>query len=99
MNLTRRDLFLTGAAALLSRGRLPAASPAELITLSPSPKDLEMPVVDFIDEITPVEHFFVRSHTMIPEVSLPEWKLEIAGLVDHPLSFTLADLKKFPHTE
>ncbi len=54
MKLTRRGLFLTGAAALLSRSN-PAAGPSpSLITLSPSPKDLEMPVEDFIDEITPV---------------------------------------------
>jgi len=58
-----------------------------------------MPVEDFIDEITPVEHFFVRCHTMIPQVKLPDWKLEIAGLVDHPLSLTLAELKKLPRVE
>ena len=58
-----------------------------------------MPVEDFIDEITPVKHFFVRCHTMIPQVNLAEWKLEIAGLVEHPLSFTLGDLKKLPRAE
>ena len=97
--LTRRGLFLTGAAALLSRSN-PAAGPSpSLITLSPSPKDLEMPIEAFIDEITPVEHFFVRCHTMIPQIKLPEWKLEIAGLVDHPLTLTLKDLKKLPRVE
>ena len=99
MTLTRRSLFLTGAAALLSR-RNPAAEPSSsLIVLSPSPKDLEMPVQAFIDEITPVEHFFVRCHTTIPQIQLPEWKLEVAGLVDRPLSLTLADLKKLPRIE
>ena len=95
MTLTRRGLFLTGASALLSRRNIAA----DLITLSAAPRDLEMPVEDFIDEITPVEHFFVRCHTMIPQVKLPDWKLEIAGLVEHPLSFTLADLKKLPRAE
>jgi DMSO/TMAO reductase YedYZ molybdopterin-dependent catalytic subunit len=99
MTLTRRSLFLSGTAALLSR-RNPAAGPSSgLITLSPSPKDLEMPVEEFIDEITPVEHFFVRSHTMIPQVRLPAWKLEVAGLVEHPLALTLADLKVLPRVE
>jgi hypothetical protein len=79
MKLTRRGLFLTGGAALLSRGN-PAAGPSpNLITLSPSPKDLEMPVEAFIDEITPVDHFLVRCHTMIPQIKLPEWKLEDRG--------------------
>jgi sulfite oxidase len=99
MKLTRRSLFLAGAAALLSRSNPAAGTSASLITLSPSPKDLEMPVEAFIDEITPVEHFFVRCHTLIPEIKLPEWKLEIAGLVDRPLTLTLADLKKLPRVE
>jgi sulfite oxidase len=99
MKLSRRGLFLAGTAALLSRSK-PAVEPyPSLITLSPSPKDLEMPVEAFIDEITPVERFFVRCHTMIPQIKLPEWKLEIAGLVDHPLTLTLADLKKLPRLE
>ena len=58
-----------------------------------------MPLEGFIDEITPVEHFFVRSHTMTPEVKLPDWKLAIAGLVGSPLALTLDDLKKLPRTE
>ena len=99
MKLTRRGLFLTGAAALLSRRNIAADAPADLITLSPGPKDLEMPAEDFIDEITPVEHFFVRCHTTIPQVNLPEWRLEIAGFVERPLSLTLAELKTFPSAE
>jgi sulfite oxidase len=99
MNLTRRGLFLTGAAALLPRSNPAAGQPASLITLSPSPRDLEMPVEGFIDEITPVEHFFVRCHTTVPRIKLPDWRLEIAGLVDHPLTLTLDDLKKLPRVE
>jgi DMSO/TMAO reductase YedYZ molybdopterin-dependent catalytic subunit len=67
-----------------------------MITLSPSPEDLEMPVGGFVDEITPVERFFVRSHTLVPKVNLSEWKLEIGGLVNTPLTLTLNDLKKLP---
>jgi sulfite oxidase len=98
MKVTRRGFFLNSAATLLSR-RIAAAAPQGLITLSPVPKDLEMPVEDFIDEITPVAHFFVRCHTLVPQVHLPDWKLEIAGLVERPLLLTLADLKKFPRAE
>jgi DMSO/TMAO reductase YedYZ molybdopterin-dependent catalytic subunit len=99
MKLTRRGLFFTGAATLLSRSNRAAGPSSGLITLSPSPKDLETPVEAFIDEITPVERFFVRCHTMIPQIKLPEWKLEITGLVDRPLTLTLTDLKKFPRVE
>jgi sulfite oxidase len=93
MPIARRTLLGAGAAALLSR-TLPSAT-----ILSPSPKDVEMPVGEFIDEITPVEHFFVRCHTMIPTVKLSDWSLKIGGLVDKPQSFTLADLRKLPHVE
>jgi DMSO/TMAO reductase YedYZ molybdopterin-dependent catalytic subunit len=93
MPIARRTLLATGAAALVSR-----AFP-EGITLSPSPKDIEMPVEQFIDEITPTEHFFVRCHTLVPEVKLPEWKLEITGLVEKPQSLTLTDLKRLPRIE
>jgi DMSO/TMAO reductase YedYZ molybdopterin-dependent catalytic subunit len=93
MPIARRTLLGAGAAALLSRV-LPGG-----ITLSPSPKDIEMPVDEFIDEITPTEHFFVRCHTLIPEVKLTDWKLEITGLIERPQSLMLADLKKLPHVE
>jgi sulfite oxidase len=100
MAITRRNLLFASAAALLSR---PARSGDEqnagMITLSPRPADLEMPVDGFVDEITPVEHFFVRSHTYIPEVKARDWKLEIDGLVDRRLTLTLSDLKQFPRSE
>jgi sulfite oxidase len=101
VQLTRRNLLLTGAAALLSRSAHPAEDEprAGMITLSPRPTDLEMPVDGFIDEITPVEHFFVRCHTYVPEVKPADWKLRIDGLVSRPLTLTLADLRTFPRAE
>jgi sulfite oxidase len=98
--ITRRNLLLASAAALLSRtARSADAQRAGMITLSPRPFDLEMPVDGFVDEITPVERFFVRSHTYIPEVKERDWKLVIDGLVERPLTLTLAELKRFPMSE
>jgi sulfite oxidase len=99
MKLTRRAVVLTAASALLSRRRIGAESSGGLITLSPAPKDLEMPLEGFIDEITPVNQFFVRCHTLVPQVEIAGWKLEVAGLVERPRSFTLADLKQLPRVE
>jgi sulfite oxidase len=70
-----------------------------MITLSPLPTDLEMPVTGLVDEITPDEHFFVRSHTYVPKVSEHDWKLEIDGLVERRLTLRLSDLKQFPRSE
>ena len=105
MSLSRRRLLLASAAGLLSRpaGLIEQANAAKSdlapIVLSPQPLDREMPLAGFVDEITPTDEFFVRSHTYIPQVKLADWTLKIDGLVDHPLSFTLADLQKLPHTE
>lgn len=45
---------------------------------------------------TPVEGFFIRSHFDAPVVDPQMWRLEISGLVDHPLSLSLAELKALP---
>src|SRR5580693_2168927 len=100
MAITRRNLLFSTAAALLPRAARSADEQrAGMITLSPRPTDLEMPVDGFVDEITPVEHFFVRCHTYVPEVRGQYWKLVIDGLVEQPLTLTLADLKRFPRSE
>jgi sulfite oxidase len=50
--------------------------------------------------VTPVERFFVRSHGSPPKVEAGGYSLEVRGLVDHPLSLSLKDLKKnFPKRE
>ena len=48
VTITRRGLFLAGAAALLSQHNQAAGPPLNLITLSPSPKDLETSVEAYI---------------------------------------------------
>lgn len=51
---------------------------------------------------TPISGFFIRSHHGVPVVpedpkeSDSKWVLKIDGLVEKPLLFTLADLKKMP---
>lgn len=43
--------------------------------------------------ITPNDEFFVIKHFAQPELSEGDWRLEIGGLVDHPMALTLDDLK------
>lgn len=97
--VTRRNVVLGSIAAVAGLLAEPKESGDGLITLSPRPTDLEMPISGFLDEITPVAHFFVRCHTYIPDVTLSEWRLQIGGLVERPLSLTLSDLKTFPRFE
>ena len=44
--------------------------------------------------LTPTEHLFRVGHYGFPEVDASKWSLPIGGLVDHPRSFTLNDLRK-----
>src|SRR6478672_2675983 len=42
---------------------------------------------------TPVDAFFVRSHGAVPAVDPAAWRLRVDGLVDTPLTLSLADLR------
>ncbi len=68
---------------------------AALIVRSPKPLDLETPVHLLDSWITPNELFFVRGHLYIPQVDIAAWRLSVDGAVEHPLSLTLEDLKRF----
>ena len=51
------------------------------------------------DWITPNDQFFSVSHYNRPVISPEDYRLEIAGLVRHPKTFTLAELKRRPRQE
>ena len=55
--------------------------------------DLEMPPEFASSWLTPVPHFFVRNHMFEPaKIKAAEWKLNIGGEVEKPLTLTLKDL-------
>jgi DMSO/TMAO reductase YedYZ molybdopterin-dependent catalytic subunit len=43
--------------------------------------------------LTPADQFFVIKHFNQPELTERDWRLEIGGLVDQPMTLTLADLQ------
>jgi DMSO/TMAO reductase YedYZ molybdopterin-dependent catalytic subunit len=49
--------------------------------------------------ITPPENFFSVSHYGQPEVDVNEWQLEITGMVDNPMTLTMAELQTWPRQE
>ena len=62
------------------------------------PYDAETPVREFTSFLTPNHRFFVRSHFGPPApewIAEANWRLRVGGLIEHPLEFTLKDLKKF----
>jgi DMSO/TMAO reductase YedYZ molybdopterin-dependent catalytic subunit len=99
--INRREFF-AGASAAMPAGILGAAEHADqsrMIVRSARPEDLEMPLDGFGDWITPIDRFFVRTHTYTPNVNLSEWSLKIDGQVETPLTLTLEELKKLPRVE
>jgi sulfite oxidase len=104
MMLTRRTLLrlAAGAAAVPAlpfAETAPLANKSGMIVRSLRPEDLEMPLEFFDRDITPIQHFFVRTHTYAPTLSLSEWRLEVNGLVRAPLKLTMADLQQLPRAE
>ncbi|MEO8275901.1 MAG: sulfite oxidase [Thermoanaerobaculia bacterium] len=49
--------------------------------------------------VTPNDLFFVRSHGGVPAVDPADFRLEIRGMVEHPLTLSLADLARYPRHE
>ena len=115
MLLSRRDLFavaaqLGGAAAasrLLADTRLLAQTPRatvipgkeKLLVRSLRPPDYETPVALLDSWITPVEHFYVRSHLPIPPaLDGAAWTLQVEGEVATPSMLTLDEIRRMPAT-
>jgi DMSO/TMAO reductase YedYZ molybdopterin-dependent catalytic subunit len=96
MKLNRRSFLALSAGGLL-RGEDRAKR--DMIVRSTRPEDLEMPLSGFADYITPIEHFFVRTHVYVPTVNLADWKLKVDGQVATPLALTMDDLRKLPAVE
>src|SRR5579859_5226618 len=96
MDISRRSFFPLAAGAVLRAGDHPKR---DMLVRSVRPEDLEMPLSGFSDYITPIEHFFVRTHVYVPTVNVTEWRLEVTGEVAAPLRLGMEDLKKLPAVE
>ena len=65
-------------------------------TKTPATASSRTPLAETYGIITPNALHFERHHAGIPKIDPAEHKLLIHGLVDRPLVFTLADLKRLP---
>ncbi|WP_128544732.1 sulfite dehydrogenase [Larkinella soli] len=71
-------------------------SPFEKAVKKPSDISSRTPLQDLYGIITPSDLHFERHHAGIPALDPAKYELVIHGMVDRPLVFTLADLKRFP---
>src|ERR1051325_4364486 len=96
--LSRRCFFrtLSAVAGALSAAERPKK---DMLVRSVRPEDFEMPIEGFTSWITPIEHFFVRSHMSRPTVDVAKWRLSVQGEVSSPVDWTMEDLKRLPAAE
>ena len=86
---------------VLGGGATPTAlrSPFETPTLAPTggvTGPAFAPIQSYVGTITPTDLQFQRHHAGIAQIDPQAWRLLIHGLVDRPITLTLADLKRFP---
>src|SRR5260370_35836320 len=94
---------LAGAAAAAWWLKVPSLARAkgrdELIRMTERPLNYESVRSTFTTRITPVERFYLRNHFDIPKVEVASWRLNLHGLVEKPLSLSLADLERMPQVK
>ena len=66
---------------------------SDLIVREQEPLNLEMPFSSLDGFITPNELFYVRSHFPIPEITVDDWRLKIAGEVEAPFEINYEELR------
>jgi DMSO/TMAO reductase YedYZ molybdopterin-dependent catalytic subunit len=108
--ISRRDLLAQLAmAGVVARfvpsglvfAQAPGAAPRfgkeKLLVRSARPPDFETPVALLDSFITPIEHFYVRSHLPVPApLDAATWALKIGGDVNSPVSLSIDEIKKLP---
>lgn len=76
--------------------RSPFETPRRRVNRAAPSGESETPLQDLTGVITPSDLHYERHHGGIPAIDPARYRLLIHGMVDRPLEFTLADLKRFP---
>jgi sulfane dehydrogenase subunit SoxC len=77
-------------------GKLGKRSPFEQPFKKPSDISSRTPLQDLYSTITLSDLHFERHHAGVPNIDPQKYELLIHGMVNRPMKFTLADLKRFP---
>jgi DMSO/TMAO reductase YedYZ molybdopterin-dependent catalytic subunit len=72
------------------------ASEAGLVVHRAEWLNCETPAADLGGDLTPPAQFYQRSHFPPPVLDQTVWRLRVGGLVQRPLSLTLAELTRLP---
>ncbi len=49
--------------------------------------------------VTPIEHFFTRSHATPPSIDVANWRLVVDGMVERPHALSYTELQQLPRRE
>ncbi len=106
MTMDRRRFLKTSAVGLGAAAwwlRVPTLARADggggLIPLSERPLNYESVRATFTTRVTPLDRFYLRNHFDVPEVDAKAWRFAVHGLVEKPLSLSLADLQRMPQVK
>ena len=109
--LLKGGAALTGAAMLSNSRWYARAAPLQQsdVVIPWLDQLAENPVPEIVDYqlqwegldswITPADQFHMVSHFGQPEIDADDWSLEITGLVQHPMTLSLAHLSARPRQE
>lgn len=106
-NHQSRRQFVTTIAAmpavssgLLLGDEIESAAHAGLIVHPTKAMNAEPHLADLVRSwMTPTKHFYIRSHAPVPKIHHKEFRLSVEGLVEKPLSISLAELAEFKQHE
>ena len=104
IKLTAQEAPAARAAASRVPGRLvsavgrraPGEQPRRLLRAEALSSSSRTPLQDLHGIITPSDLHFERHHGGIPDIVAEEHELLIHGMVDRPMVFRMADLKRYP---
>ncbi len=112
MELQRRAVLggaIAGAALLQRRAFAQSGQTLKTIPWSDQPPPVPAPLENVVKGqtpwenldswITPNDRFFSIAHYDPPMINAKTWRLDVAGLVDKPVTFTLDELKSRPRHE
>ena len=99
MPFDRRNFLRAAGLLPIAARELIAAPERYLLQMNGYAMDAETPLQLLTDYLTPNDLFFVRSHWIPHTPDAKKWMLTIDGEVEHPVTLSLADLKKLPQAE
>jgi sulfane dehydrogenase subunit SoxC len=96
--ITQAELKISDPTKVLGPppGEMGTRSKFEKPVKKPSDTSSRTPLQDLFGTITPSDLHYERHHGGVPVIDPNNYSLTIHGMVDKPLVFTLADLKRFP---